>query len=102
MAGDKLVDGYEPYAEARDRYPAEPIDEELEGSPMFYSSGTTGRPKGIKYDIPRAPVGSMPAALADAHRLFGFTEGAVYLSPRRCTTRRHCSIAWQRSASAAP
>ncbi len=53
MVGDQIVDGYEPYAAARDRYPAEPIEEELEGTPMLYSSGTTGRPKGIKYNIPQ-------------------------------------------------
>ena len=55
MVGDQIVDGYEPYAATRDRYPAEPIDEELEGTPMLYSSGTTGRPKGIKYNLPRTP-----------------------------------------------
>ena len=54
MVGDQIVDGYEPYADARDRYPAEPLEEELEGTPMLYSSGTTGRPKGIKYQITKA------------------------------------------------
>ena len=37
----------------RDRYPAEPLEEELEGTRMLYSSGTTGRPKGVKYKITR-------------------------------------------------
>jgi len=39
-----VVDGYDSYEETRDRYPAEPLEEELEGTRMLYSSGTTGRP----------------------------------------------------------
>src|SRR5713226_6194343 len=42
MVGENLVDGYQPYAAARDAYPAVPLDEELEGTRMLYSSGTTG------------------------------------------------------------
>jgi acyl-CoA synthetase (AMP-forming)/AMP-acid ligase II len=81
MAGDALVDGYEPYAAARDRYPAEPLAEELEGTPMLYSSGTTGRPKGIRYRIEREPVGSMPAQMLLLTAVFGMTEDSIYLSP---------------------
>ena len=51
LVGDGAVDGYEPYEEALARYPAEPLAEELEGTRMLYSSGTTGRPKGVKYKI---------------------------------------------------
>src|SRR4051794_23780970 len=48
MVGDSanIVAGYEPYLDARNRYPAVPLEEELEGTRMLYSSGTTGRPKG--------------------------------------------------------
>src|SRR5262245_45462082 len=63
MVGDALVDGYEPYASARNRYPAEPLAEEIEGTPMLYSSGTTGRPKGIKYNIAKTPIGDMPGQM---------------------------------------
>src|SRR4051812_42594125 len=57
MVGAPLPEGYEPYAATRDRYPAEPLEEELEGTPMLYSSGTTGRPKGIRYLLDREPIG---------------------------------------------
>src|SRR5438445_2722352 len=40
VVGDAL-DGYEPYEDALARYPAVPLEEELEGTGMLYSSGTT-------------------------------------------------------------
>jgi acyl-CoA synthetase (AMP-forming)/AMP-acid ligase II len=81
MVGDNIVDGYERYADVRDRYPAEPIDEEVEGTPMLYSSGTTGRPKGIKYLQPRQPIGSTPGQMALLTHVFRMGEESVYLSP---------------------
>ena len=81
MVGDQLVDGYEPYADARDRFPAEPLAEEVEGTPMLYSSGTTGRPKGIKYKIKKEPIGAMPAQMGMLTAIFGMTTDSVYLSP---------------------
>ena len=54
MVGDAASTGYDSYDDdARPRIPAEPLEEELEGTRMLYSSGTTGRPKGVKYKIPR-------------------------------------------------
>ena len=91
LVGDQLVDGYEPYADARDRFPAEPLAEEVEGTPMLYSSGTTGRPKGIKYKIKKEPIGAMPARDGHAHRDLRDDEPtACTCRPRRSTTRRRC------------
>ncbi|MFW6092908.1 MAG: acyl-CoA synthetase [Pseudomonadota bacterium] len=60
----------------------EPLEEELQGELMFYSSGTTGRPKGILRPLePRAadsepnPLGLLMAGL------YGFDENTVYLCP---------------------
>jgi long-chain acyl-CoA synthetase len=75
------VDGYEPYAAAVAAYPAEPLDEELEGHAMMYSSGTTGRPKGIKYPLERKAVGSPAPALAGFGATYGVDADTVYLSP---------------------
>jgi len=58
-----------------------PVDDQVEGSPMFYSSGTTGRPKGILPPLPEAPFGT---GLRFDHLMqtsFGFDDGVVYLSP---------------------
>jgi acyl-coenzyme A synthetase/AMP-(fatty) acid ligase len=61
----------------------EPLAEELEGSVMLYSSGTTGRPKGVRRPLPRVPAGDLKqvAASIGLVALFGMREGEVYLSP---------------------
>jgi acyl-CoA synthetase (AMP-forming)/AMP-acid ligase II len=81
MVGDANVDGYEPYAPTRDRFPAEPLAEEIEGTPMLYSSGTTGRPKGIRYRIQKTPIGDMPGQMGLLTAVFGMDGDSVYLSP---------------------
>lgn len=81
MVGDGSVDGYEWYTATRDRYTAEPLEEELEGTRMLYSSGTTGRPKGVRYKIPRQRIGELPAEMGMMTAVWGMDENAVYLSP---------------------
>ena len=75
------LDGYENYDRAIAAKPAEPVADECEGTPMLYSSGTTGRPKGIKYSIKREPMGQMPGNLALMTQVFGFDQDSIYLSP---------------------
>jgi acyl-CoA synthetase (AMP-forming)/AMP-acid ligase II len=75
------IEGYDRYEDAIARYPAEPVPDECEGTPMLYSSGTTGRPKGIHYHLSKEPLGQMPANLMLMTALFGFGNDSVYLSP---------------------
>jgi long-chain acyl-CoA synthetase len=49
------------------------------GQVMFYSSGTTGRPKGIKRTLPPAPFGSDQGLEAILAGLYGFGADTVYL-----------------------
>ena len=70
---------FEAYEKAVEGYPAEPIEDEQQGAAMLYSSGTTGRPKGIWRPLPDAKPGLGGAgALANVWRL---REGLTYLSP---------------------
>jgi fatty-acyl-CoA synthase len=74
------VNGCEVYEDAIAEYPGVPLEDEVHGSPMFYSSGTTGRPKGVLRPFPRAPFGTIAPWPTICGR-YGFDEDTVYLSP---------------------
>ena len=67
--------------EATAPYPATPIADEALGTPMLYSSGTTGRPKGILRPLPmQLPSQQLP--LFDfLVRLWRYRDRMIYLSP---------------------
>ncbi len=75
------VPGFDAYEQALAAQPTAPVDDESEGNWMFYSSGTTGRPKGIKPQSVGAPLGAPTAFSGLVAGLFGGTKGSVYLSP---------------------
>jgi long-chain acyl-CoA synthetase len=63
------------------RFPDTPIPDESLGTPMLYSSGTTGRPKGILRPLPENPP-AKPLPLFDfLVKLWRYREGMIYLSP---------------------
>jgi long-chain acyl-CoA synthetase len=73
-----------PYADfeaARAAMPQTPIADESAGSDMLYSSGTTGRPKGVKPALSGGPIDAPNALQMMAQGLFGFSGDSVYLSP---------------------
>jgi len=78
------VPGWERYEDAASSLPPTPIADEAEGKEMLYSSGTTGRPKGIRRPLPGGELGD-PCSKATAHvagyQRRGIGEGAVYLCP---------------------
>ena len=78
---DGVIDGFDDYEDAVAAHPTTPVDGESEGGDMLYSSGTTGRPKGVKVPLSEAPIGTPSSVTALGQLLYGFTTDAVYLSP---------------------
>ena len=74
-------DGYESYEEARNAMPAQPIADETAGTDMLYSSGTTGRPKGIKHPLTGGPIDEAAGLIALTQLLYGMDANTIYLSP---------------------
>jgi acyl-CoA synthetase (AMP-forming)/AMP-acid ligase II len=78
---DGDLPGFERYEDVVDGRVIEPVPDECEGTWMFYSSGTTGRPKGIVPPLAKAPLGA-PIGITDLMvGLYGFTPESRYLSP---------------------
>ena len=80
---DGTIEGYESYEATVEPQPPTPLAEvRVEGQDMLYSSGTTGRPKGVKMPLPGTPLGDAPDSVtALGQLLFRTTDASVYLSP---------------------
>ncbi len=79
---DGVVDGYESYEASIADYPAENLAEEPAGTFMLYSSGTTGRPKGIIRPLEDKLISEASELLGGLHSLlWQFDDKTVYLSP---------------------
>ncbi|MEU8275361.1 acyl-CoA synthetase [Microbispora bryophytorum] len=78
---DGLAPGFASYEEAVAGRPVTPLDDECQGADMLYSSGTTGRPKGVKPPLSRAPLEAPGALVQLIQFLFAPSADSVYLSP---------------------
>jgi fatty-acyl-CoA synthase len=75
------VEGLARFEELMEQQQPEPFPDAVEGSEMLYSSGTTGRPKGVKPSLSGQPLGT-DLILADiAQAIVGLDSQSVYLSP---------------------
>jgi long-chain acyl-CoA synthetase len=61
--------------------PGTPIADQAEGVEMLYSSGTTGRPKGILKAMPSNPFGVPAAGYWLTTKIYDIDERTIYLSP---------------------
>src|SRR5690606_3403093 len=78
---DGTIDGFESCEAAMAAPPATRIADELAGSDMLYSSGTTGRPKGVSMPFTREPIDAASPLLEVSRKLYGMDENTIYLSP---------------------
>jgi len=72
--------GFEDWQTAVSEQSTDPIADQSLGVPMLYSSGTTGKPKGI-FRAPENTSLDAPHPLKLAGMYFGFNDSTVYLSP---------------------
>jgi long-chain acyl-CoA synthetase len=75
------IAGFDTYEASRDAMPKTAIADESAGADMLYSSGTTGRPKGIKVALTGAPIDAPNALLMLASAVYGISGNSIYLSP---------------------
>lgn len=60
--------------------PTDRIGDESAGTDLLYSSGTTGRPKGVMPTLPDGPIGAETPLTRMAAGLYGIAPDTIYLS----------------------
>ncbi len=80
---DGVVEGFTSYEDALASASPVPAPDRVEGMDMLYSSGTTGKPKGVLPPLPPTPLGEGATAGVPmlSTLLFGFREDMTYLNP---------------------
>jgi long-chain acyl-CoA synthetase len=78
---DGTIAGFTSYEDAVASAPTERDSDAQEGIDMLYSSGTTGRPKGVQLPLPGAPLGTKPALSLLCEGLLGYGPDMTYLNP---------------------
>lgn len=75
------IDGFQDYLPARDAGPEQPVPDESAGRYMLYSSGTTGKPKGIAWIADPRASGRDHLTMERLSDFFGMSDQTIYLSP---------------------
>lgn len=75
------AEGFEMLDDLMAEQPTTPLSDEREGQDFLYSSGTTGKPKGIKFALPEGPMGESTPFLGLLQSLYGMGPDTVYLCP---------------------
>ena len=90
MAG-RAAPGFRPYAELHEGRSTDAPDDRSSGQPMHYTSGTTGRPKGVKRSLADLDPDDMGGLFAMFLTLFGIEEhnGNVHLT---CSPLYHTAV----------
>lgn len=76
------IPGFDSYEEILAAASDAPLDDQPRGQDMLYSSGTTGRPKGIKVPLQEGQVDEIPDPYTAVFSvIYGFDQDCVYLCP---------------------
>ena len=78
---DGVVEGFMPYEKLIAAEHATPLEKRRRGPSMLYSSGTTGRPKGVRTPLPDAPPETPPGRYPMLLQQYGFTQDTVFVNP---------------------
>ncbi len=78
---DGTIAGYQSWEQAIARQPATRIADQTMGNDMLYSSGTTGRPKGVLPVVEPQPIDADNPLFQITRKLYGMSEDTIYLSP---------------------
>jgi long-chain acyl-CoA synthetase len=73
--------GWERWEDAVASQPTRPIEGAAAGDDMLYSSGTTGRPKGVWRQLTGATLDDPDGVTSMCELVYGYTDETVYLSP---------------------
>ena len=85
------VDGFRPFAELTDGQPTDAPEGRTTGAAMHYTSGTTGRPKGVKRGLAEIDPSDMGELMTMLPGLFGVAphDGNVHLT---CSPLYHTAV----------
>ena len=78
---DEPRPGFESLDAALADQPETPIADQAMGTDMLYSSGTTGRPKGVRVPLSEEPFGTPSPIMMRLAGLYQIDADTVYLSP---------------------
>src|ERR1700694_20983 len=79
---DEPLPGFRSWDRELAQQPTTPISDEVSAYDILYSSGTTGRPKGIKRQSEHNPIGlPNPFLRILCADMWGMTSDSIYLSP---------------------
>ncbi len=75
------TDGWDSYEETIAQYAPVPLEDQWIGAGMLYSSGTTGRPKGVIRKLGDIRFTDLPEPSGDPSPPYYFGNDSIYLSP---------------------
>ena len=78
---DGTISNYDSFEQAVENASTEDLPNRIDGVDMLYSSGTTGRPKGIKLGLAMTQLGTPTGLSILCQMLFAMDNTTTYLSP---------------------